>query len=323
MGNKTAADTSRELEIELEQALANPNEIFGYARYGDGEKWSNWDNMTGGIQPNNLSVLAARPKRGKSMLASAWVPLVAQQAMAEGKIVRVVTLEMKRKSYQRRMAAILAGIKDPMNIRRGMLDEEERERYLDALKLLSCLPIEYLSNEEDLTEKESMIQGNSSVTFKDVQRFIGPDTFWWVLDHIGLLSDLSEYGDVTTSIYSLANKLANLAHRRATGLVITHLTRASTGAMPTIESIAGSDQVGRNADQIFLLSRPFMDAPDLSDEDKKLTEEGEPAFLQAYSRDEGSGIDVLWWDKKLASFDELSLPPDATIPVPKKKKKAG
>jgi hypothetical protein len=135
------------------------------------------------------------------------------------------------------------------------------------------------------------------------------------------LSDLSAFGDVTTSIYNLANKLAGIAHTVATGMVITHLTRLSVGTMPTIESIAGSDQVGRNADQIFLLSRPFMDAPDLSEEDRELTKDGEPAFLQFYSRDEGSGVDVLWWNNASASFKELILPPDAKVPMPTARKR--
>lgn len=324
---KTAQETSLELRDELESALLHPKEIFGYARYGDGSKWARLDKMTGGLQDRSLAVLASRPKRGKSMLAAAWVPTIAYQAMAAGEVVRVVTLEMMRKSYQRRMAALIAGIKDPMNIRRGWLSEEEEHMYRMALKTLADLPIEYLSNEEDLSEKDAMKLGNSPVTFDEVDRFIrakkGQPTYWWVLDHIGLLNDLTTYGDVTTSIYSLANKLAGLAHSAASGLVITHLTRASTGAMPTIESIAGSDQVGRNADQIFLLSRPFMDVPELGEEDKAFLEsaEGEPAFLQFYSRDEGSGLDVLWWQYKYARFNEMDIAEDVKVPMPAAKKR--
>jgi hypothetical protein len=320
---KTAADTSEELRRELSEARAHPREIFGYARYGDGEKWVRLDVGTGGIQELSLSILASRPKRGKSMLAAAWVPFVAEQAMVEDKVVRVVTLEMRRKSYQRRMAALMAGISNPMNIRRGTLEDDEVSRYLAALKQLEALPIEYLSNEEDLDEDAALVAGNSPVTFDEMSHFIRGrgDTYWWVLDHIGLLSDLSSYGDVTTSIYNLANKLASLAHRASAGLVITHLNRATVGNMPTIESIAGSDQVGRNADQIFLLSRPFMDMPDLSDEDKELVRDGEPAFLQFFSRDEGSGVDVLWWDHERAAFEELYLPEGTSVPLPSKRKK--
>lgn len=324
----SAADISVELEDELAEAVENPREIFGYGRYGDGKKWATLDRLTGGLQPLTLSVLAARPKRGKSMLAAAWVPSIARQAEEANKVLRVVSLEMRPKSYQRRAAAIMAEITDPRNIRRGTLTKQEQKRYRSALYDLATLPIEYLANEEDLDEQAAMRRGNSPVTIQDVSRFLrGKDsdreTYWWVLDHIGLLNDLDAYGDVTTSIYSLANKLADLAHTVSAGMVITHLTRASVGGMPTIESIAGSDQVGRNADQIFLLSRPFMDVGELSEEDRELIRDGEPAFLQFYSRDEGSGVDVLWWRPQFASFDEVLLPEGTRVPLPSAKKRQG
>jgi DnaB-like helicase C terminal domain len=329
---RTAAQTSDELLAELEQALSHPAEIFGYGRYGDGKRWQRLDQMTGGLQPLTLAVLAARPKVGKSMFAAALVPTIAEQAMAEDKVVRVVSLEMSRKAYQRRMAAIMTGIADPKRIRQGLLDKSEQRRYRLALEHLSQLPIEYLANERDLTEEETFREGNSSVTISDVERFLrgkdsGSETYWWLLDHIGLLNDLNAYGDVTTSIYSLANKLANLAHTVSAGMVITHLTRASVGGRPRIESIAGSDQVGKNADQIFLLWRPYMELGELTEDDLAMMREngGEFAFLEFYSRDEGSGTNILWWDYKNASYKEMPVDDgvDASefMPKPKNKRK--
>lgn len=324
-----SAETSEALFAELDAALANPNEIFGYGRYGDGRRWVQLDKMTGGLQPNSFAVVAARPKRGKSMWVSDLVPLIARQALDEDKVVRVISLEMPRLPYQRRMAAIMAGIPDPKNIRRGFLTEDEQRRYRRALTDLANLPIEYLSVEKELDEEESMQFGNSPITFRDVADFVRGkgDTYWWSLDHIGLLSDLNEDGDITRGLFSLANKLQVLAHTTAAGLVVTHLTRASTGtiALPTIESIAGSDQVGRNADQIFLLSRPYMDAGAISEEDRASIESGEPAFLQFYSRDEGGGLLLLWWKSEYAHFDEMEVPPDVSIldavPLPERTRK--
>lgn len=307
---KTAADTSEELRAELNASLSNPGQIFGYAHYGP--RWPKLNEITAGIQKNNMYALASRPKRGKSMLTAAWVPEVAFQAMVEDEVVRIVSLEMRRMSYQRRMAAIMAGIDSPMRIRQGLLLPDEVARYSRALDNLASLPIEYLTNEVDLDEDEAMVDGNSPVTFDEMSDFIhgrsdpdGRKTFWWVLDHIGLLNDLAN-GDMTTSIANLANKLQKLTRQTSAGLVITHLTRASVGAKPSIESIAGSDQVGRNADGIYLLSRPFMDKPELDEEEKALTADVEPAFLQIYSRDETSGCIDMLWNHHTASFMEIS-----------------
>lgn len=315
--SKTSADTSAELRTQLKAAMGRPNIIFGYGSYSP--RWPNLNKLTGGLQELNLSVIASRPKVGKSMFASDLIPDIAEQAMAAGEVVRVISLEMRRVAYQRRMAAIMAKIADPKRIRQGFLDSDEVRRYNDALDTLEYLPIEYLSNETDLTDAQAMVPGNSTVTIDEVIQFVkapGRDTtYYWFLDHIGLLADLSQYGDVTTNIFALANKLMLLAHTTASGMVITHLKRG-TGRRPTIDSIAASDQVGRNADQIFLLSRPFFEAEELSEADVEATRDGEPSYLEFYSRDEGSGTDVLWWSKQYASFSELDVSGGVVVSVP-------
>lgn len=316
----SAAVTTKELLEDFDRALASPNEIFGYGRYGDGRRWANLDKLTGGLQERTLGVLAARPKVGKSMLATDVVPFIAEQALLDEKVVRIISLEMSRKAYQRRMAAIMAGV-NPKNIRTGFADRYEQKRYRTALATLAALPIEYLAVEKDLEEDEAMVEGNSPITIADVIAFVRNkpkgDTYWWLLDHIGLLNDLSAYKDVTTNTYALANKLMSLAHRTAAGLVITHLNRASIGRRPSIESIANSDQVGKCADVLFFLKRPFYEE-DISEEDRALVEadRAEPAFLEFQSRDEGGGVVYLLWDMDKAAFDEMQLAPGVRPRMP-------
>lgn len=324
----SSADTSSRLRREVRDALANPQEVFGYASYG--EQFPVLNRLSAGVQKKKWTVLAARPKVGKSMLAGEWVVPIAQQAIAEDAVVRVITLEMTTLAWQRRMAAQMAQINDPMNVRRGFLTQDEQKRYFAALDWLEALPIEYLSNEADLTEEEAMIPGNSPVTYDEAAAFIrgesgsgGGRTFWWLLDHIGLLSDLSQYGDMTTNIYDLATKLGHLAHTTASGLTITHLTRLSVGGEPSIESIGGSDRVGQMADSLMFLWRPYMEAKDLSEADREAIKEGEPALLKYLSRDEGSGMDWLWFDKLHGTFKELDLEPGQIVTLPEKKKGKG
>lgn len=307
---KTAADTSNELRDELRRAMQNPGEFYGYARHSSRDKWIRLDRITGGIQEKTLTILAARPKRGKSMLAASWIPDIAYQAIEQDKVVRVVSLEMQRTSYQRRMAAIMSGITDTKKIKQGTLDIDELMRYERALDELASLPIEYLTNEVDLEDDATFVAGNSSVTFKDMQEFIAGEhdpeereTFWWCLDHIGLLNDLTPEGDLTGSLYAMANKLQLLARQTTAGLVITHQTKASGGAQ-TMESVAGSDQVVRNADFIYILGRPYMDK-DLTDAEREEIIDVEPAFLTVFSRDEGGGRVELLWNHHTASFMEL------------------
>ena len=168
---RTAAETSRELRDEWKTAKSNPRYIFGYGRYGDGKQWVKLDELTGGLQHNNLATLVALPKDGKSMLAAAWVPIIAEQADEVGEVVRVITLETSRQTYQRRMAALMAGIKEPKNIRRGMLTAAEEKKYLSALDWLEGLPIEYLDN-KDLSEEQALQLGNSPISFDKMAQFV-------------------------------------------------------------------------------------------------------------------------------------------------------
>src|SRR5258708_12304980 len=105
---RTEADTSQEISDEWKAAQANPRFIYGYGRYGDGKQWTKLDELTRGLQRYTLAVLAAPPKSGKSMLAAAWVPFIAEQADEVGEVVRIITLETSPQSYQKRMAALMA-----------------------------------------------------------------------------------------------------------------------------------------------------------------------------------------------------------------------
>jgi hypothetical protein len=311
------------LEDQLDAALRNPGEIFGYARYGDGEQWAQLDHLTGGLQRNSYTVLAAFPKVGKSMFAATIIPFVAEQAVAEDKVVRVCTLETTEEVYTRRMAAVMSGIRDPKNIKRGTITPEEEKRYRSALKYLNSLPIEFLSFGRDMEFEETMIPGGSGVTVDDVRDFVHGtgDTFLWVVDHLGLLRNTEQSRDTYTNIVSLNDKLTDLAHNVGTGIVVTHLTRASRGSRPTLGSLAGADQIGRNLDVGLIIDRPIMDM-ELTGEQVEMYREGEPASLYFYSRDEGMGVVPMWWQHEYACFKELVLAPGVEVPMPKSKKKA-
>src|SRR5258707_263145 len=138
---RTAADTSQELRDEWKAAKANPRFIYGYGRYGDGKQWTKLDELTRGLQRYTLAVLAAPPKSGKSMLAAAWVPFIAEQADEVGEVVRIITLETSPQSYQKRMEALMAGIREPKNIKSGMLLGEGGKKDIFALYLVEGISL--------------------------------------------------------------------------------------------------------------------------------------------------------------------------------------
>lgn len=239
---------------------------------------------------------------------SQWLPDLARQARDAQKVVRVVTLETTVKTYQRRAAARLAHITDPLRIRKGLLDDTESKRYRLALKTMSQLPIDYLSNEYDMSEDEAMQSGSSQIGMSVIEEFIRqPNTFMWIIDHIGLINRRSTSGRADEQMASIADRLAYISNRYVGGIGISHLNRESLdGGLPSFENIAGTDVLGRNAGALYFLWRPFFESRTRTPEDVQMMDAmgGDPGLLIFFSRDEGYGQTGIFWNRDLVSFEE-------------------
>ena len=95
------------------------------------------DNLLGnGMQRSDMIVLAARPSLGKSTLAFN----IARAAADSGNRVGIFSLEMSRDQIGMRLLASEADV-DSYRIRIGLLSNDEESRLLDAIGVLSDLPL--------------------------------------------------------------------------------------------------------------------------------------------------------------------------------------
>ncbi|HEX8974905.1 MAG TPA: replicative DNA helicase [Solirubrobacteraceae bacterium] len=94
------------------------------------------DEKTGGFQPGNLIVLAARPSMGKSAL----VCNMAENAVLAGKAVALFSLEMSESELAQRFVASQARIKGE-DLRRGKVAESRWPKILEACQRLSEAPL--------------------------------------------------------------------------------------------------------------------------------------------------------------------------------------
>ena len=92
--------------------------------------------LGGGLQRSDLIILAARPSLGKSTLALN----IGCHAASQGMTVGVFSLEMSGEQIAVRLVASEADI-DGHRLRLNLLREEEDQRVLDAIGLLSDLPL--------------------------------------------------------------------------------------------------------------------------------------------------------------------------------------
>lgn len=92
--------------------------------------------LGGGLQRSDMIVLAARPSMGKSTLAFN----IAQHAATQGSIVGVFSLEMGSEQIGMRLLASEANV-DSNRLRLGLISDTEEKQLLDAIGVLSDLPI--------------------------------------------------------------------------------------------------------------------------------------------------------------------------------------
>lgn len=310
---------------QSKEAQANPREIFGIAHFGD--SWPRLNKLTRGIQEKTFTLLLARQKVGKSTLISQFLPEWGLQAKSAGKVLRVVTLETTMKTYLGRTAAQLAGIKDPLRIRAGMLSSQEQAEYKEALRTLYKLPIEFLSNEYDMSQEETFRAGYSGIGMAEIEEFVRrDDTFLWVVDHVGLINRQTERGKGNTEqLEQIANRLTIIANRYVGGVGIHHLNRGSLdGGTPSFENIAGTDVFGRNAGALFFLWRPFFEARNRTPEDLEMMRAmgGDPGLIIFKSRSEGNGSVGIFWSNDYAAFEE-SDKDEENIPRPGQSRRRG
>lgn len=100
---------------EIEQAANGESE-------GVSTGFPNLDCMIGGLQPGELTILAARPAMGKTACMMAIAEYISRTAP-----VAVFSLEMNSVTLMKRLAASLSGV-DSMKLRSGKLTTEEWQR---------------------------------------------------------------------------------------------------------------------------------------------------------------------------------------------------
>ncbi|RKR06624.1 primary replicative DNA helicase [Kushneria sinocarnis] len=90
------------------------------------------DDMTSGLQPSDLVIIAGRPSMGKTTFA---MNLVEHAVVSSDKAVAVFSMEMPAESLMLRMVSSLGRI-DQTRVRNGQLEDEDWPRLTSAVNLL-------------------------------------------------------------------------------------------------------------------------------------------------------------------------------------------
>ena len=91
------------------------------------------DEMTSGLQPSDLIIIAARPSMGKTAFA---INIAENAAVRGGKVVGIFSLEMSREALVLRMLSSQAHV-DSHKLRTGFLNRDDRQKLVTALNALA------------------------------------------------------------------------------------------------------------------------------------------------------------------------------------------
>jgi replicative DNA helicase len=156
------------------------------------------DEMTGGLQPGDLIIVAGRPSMGKSTLA---VNIAENAALGSNKSAAIFSMEMSAESLTLRMISSLGRI-NQSNLRSGRLQEEDWPRIDSAMTQLGSAKI-FIDETPGLTPTELRARS------RRLKRERGLDLI--VVDYLQLMQVAGTKENRATEISEISRSLKALA----------------------------------------------------------------------------------------------------------------
>ena len=257
--------------------------------------------LAGGLQRSDMVVLAARPSLGKSTLALN----IARNAAAQGAIVGVFSLEMGGDQLGMRLLASEAEV-DSYNLRLGLISDADERRLLDAIGLLSDLPL-YI----DDTPIQGIVEMRGKARRLQSER--GLDLL--IVDYLQLISGsgrvdyrVQEMGEISRSLKGLARDLDTPV------LACSQLSRAVEQRpthRPMLSDLRESGSIEQDADVVAFIYRE--DAYTSRDEwEQKNPTKDYPAniaeIIISKHRNGPQGMVPLYFRNNVVRFESLESP---------------
>ncbi len=229
---------------QINELFTNPDPITGL-RTG----FKELDNMTAGLQPSSLNVLAARPSMGKTAFA-----LTIGQAVAlrEGTTVGIFSLEMSAVQLVMRMLCSEARV-DMSRVRNGQLSDRDFQRLADTAGKMSEAKI-FIDDAAEMTVMELRSRARRLMAEHDLGLV--------VIDYLQLMQGSSRGGggeNRQQEISNISRGLKALARELDIPvLVLSQLSRAvesRPNKRPMLSDLRESGAIEQDADLVMFIYR--------------------------------------------------------------------
>ncbi|MEK7406275.1 MAG: replicative DNA helicase [Acidobacteriota bacterium] len=252
-----------------------------------------FDEMTGGLHPGELIILAARPAMGKTAMA-----LNIAQHVAAGRVrqpVAIFSLEMSKESLLTRLLCASARV-DSQKFRAGYLNAEERRRLSLAATELIEAPL-FLDDAPGV----NLIEMHSKLRRIRAEHGLA----LVVLDYLQLMSGRGRFENRNQEISALSRGLKMMAKDlEVPMLVLSQLSRAPEVRQgdhrPQLSDLRESGSIEQDADVVAFIFREEMYKPDREDL------RGTTELMIAKQRNGPTGKINLLFLKQFTRFENLT-----------------
>jgi len=209
------------------------------------------DEMTRGLQPSDLIIIAARPSVGKTSFA---LDIAREVAVRQKQAVGIFSLEMSREALVLRLLCSEAYV-DAHKLQAGFASREDWAKLAAALGRLAEAPI-YIDDTPGVTitevrAKARRLQAEHGLSLA-------------VVDYMQLMSGRGKAENRTQEISSISRGLKGLAKELRVPLIaVSQLNRApeERGGKPRLSDLRESGQIEQDADVVAFIYREEMIRP--------------------------------------------------------------
>jgi replicative DNA helicase len=220
--------------------------IEGTALTGTPSGFKDLDEITGGFQPGNLIIIAARPSMGKSALVT---NMAENAAIDYGRAVALFSLEMSETELAQRFVASQARVKGE-ELRKGRVAEHRWAKIVEASTRLANAPL-FIDDSSDV----GMLEIRAKARRLHQQHELG----LIIVDYLQLMrpdhtieSRVQQVGEMSRGLKILAREL------NVPVIALSQLSRAvesRTDKRPILSDLRESGQIEQDADLVAFIYR--------------------------------------------------------------------
>lgn len=244
--------TGRKDMVSLKEAMKEAFEILQVRYESQGTVtglptgFTDFDEMTAGLQPSDLIVLAARPAMGKTTLA---LNMAEYAALKSKKAVVVFSMEMSASQLAFRLISSIGRI-NAGRLKTGQLEDEDWSRVTMAMKMLSESKI-FIDDEPALSPAKLLSKARRLKREHDLGLV--------VVDYLQLMQVPGNSENRATEISEISRSLKALAKELHVPVIaLSQLNRgleSRTDKRPVMSDLRESGAIEQDADIILFIYR--------------------------------------------------------------------